>query len=116
MKRTMVTAAGVLSLLGTSFVFADDTKISAKTDRVSLLEVPLRCEAAPKIGCGSRSKPILQELEREPIITEAWLNGTGTVLAVVGAEGSTRDSRSKAIQTILEKNGVTGTELDGEQV
>lgn len=110
----MVTAAGVLSLLGTPFVFAEDTKIATKTDRVSLLEVPLRCEAAPEIGCGSRSKPILRELEREPVITEAWLNGAGTVLAVVGTEGSTRDSRSKAIQTILEKNGATGTELEGE--
>jgi hypothetical protein len=114
MKRTMVTAAGVLSLFGTSFVFAEETKIAAKTDRVSLFEVPLRCEAAPEIGCGSRSKPILRELEREPVISEAWLNGTGTVLAVVGTEGSTRDSRSKAIQTILERNGATGTELEGE--
>jgi len=113
MKRRMVTAAGVLSLLGTPFVFAEDTKIVAKTDRVSLLEVPLRCEAAPEIGCGSRSKPILRELEREPIITEAWLNATGKVLAVVGTDGSTRDSRSKTIQTILEKNGATGTELAG---
>jgi hypothetical protein len=113
MKRTMVTA-GVLSLLGTSFAFAEDTKIAAKTDRVSLFEVPLRCEAAPEIGCGSRSKPILLELEREPIITGAWLNHTGTVLAVVGTDGSTSDSRSKAIQTILGKNGATGTELEAE--
>jgi hypothetical protein len=113
MKRTMVTA-GVLSLLGTSFAFAEDTKIAAKTDRVSLFEVPLRCEAAPEIGCGSRSKPILLELEREPIITGAWLNDTGTVLAVVGTDGSTSDSRSKAIQTILGKNGATGTELEAE--
>jgi len=110
----MVTA-DVLSLLGTSFVFAEDTNIAAKTDLVSLLEVPLRCEAAPEIGCGSRSKPILLELEREPIITEAWLNDTGTVLAVVGAEGSTREAQSKAIQTILEKNGAMGTELEGEE-
>jgi len=109
----MVTA-GVLSLLGTSFAFAEDTKIAAKTDRVSLFEVPLRCEAAPEIGCGSRSKPILLELEREPIITGAWLNHTGTVLAVVGTDGSTSDSRSKAIQTILGKNGATGTELEAE--
>jgi hypothetical protein len=113
MKPTMVTA-GVLSLLGTSFVFAEETNIAEKTNLVSLLEVPLQCEAAPEIGCGSRSKPILLELEREPIITEAWLSDTGTVLAVVGAEGSTCEARSKAIQTILEKNGAMGTELEGE--
>jgi hypothetical protein len=112
MKRTLVTA-GVLSLLGGSFAFAQDTVIATKTDRVSLFAVALRCEAAPEIGCGSRSKPVLLELEREPIIMEAWLNGTGTVLAVVGVEGSTRRSRAKIVETILEKNGVTVSELEG---
>ncbi len=113
MKRTVVTA-GVLGLLGVSSAFAEDAKIAAKTDRVSLFEVALRCEAAPEIGCGSRSKPVLLELEREPIITEAWLNETGTVLAVVGTEGSSHDSRSEIVQSILEKNGVTASELGGE--
>jgi hypothetical protein len=113
MKRTVVTA-GFLSLLGASFVFAEDTKIAVKTDRVSLFKVALRCEAAPEIGCGSRSKPVLLQLEREPVVTEAWLNETGTVLAVVGKEGSSRESRSETVQSILEKNGVTGTELEGE--
>ena len=113
MKRTVVTA-GVLSLLGVSSAFAEDAKIAAKTDRVSLFEVALRCEAAPEIGCGSRSKPVLLELEREPIITEAWLNETGTVLAVVGTEGSSRESRSEIVQSILGKNGVTASELGGE--
>ncbi len=109
----MVTA-GVLSLLGGSFAFAQDTTIATKTDRVSLFEVALRCEAAPEIGCGSRSKPVLLQLEREPMITEAWLNETGTVLTVVGKEGSNRESRFKTVQSILEKNGVTATELQGE--
>jgi hypothetical protein len=109
MKRTVVTA-GVLGLLGVSSAFAEDAKIAAKTDRVSLFEVALRCEAAPEIGCGSRSKPVLLELEREPIITEAWLNETGTVLAVVGTEGSSHDSRSEIVQSILEKNGVTASD------
>lgn len=113
MKRTVVTA-GVLGLLGVSSAFAEGAKIAAKTDRVSLFEVALRCEAAPEIGCGSRSKPVLLELEREPIITEAWLNETGTVLAVVGTEGSSRESRSEIVQSILEKNGVTVSELGGE--
>jgi len=105
----MVTA-GVLGLLGVSAAFAEDTKIATKTDRVSLFEVDLRCEAAPEIGCGSRSKPVLLELEREPIIAEAWLNETGTVLAIVGMEGSNRESRSETAQSILEKNGVMATE------
>jgi hypothetical protein len=76
--------------------------------------VPLRCEAAPEIGCGTRSKPILLQLEREPGIAEAWLNGTGTVLAVVWAGNSSQESRTKAVQAVLEKNRMTATELDGE--
>src|SRR5258708_20146955 len=113
MKRTMVTA-GVLSLLGGSFAFAQDTTIATKTDRVSLFEVALRCEAAPEIGCGSRSKPVLLQLEREPMITEAWLNQTGTVLTVLGNEGSSRESRSATVQSILKTSRVTAVELQGE--
>jgi hypothetical protein len=113
MKQTIVTTA-LVSLLGVSSVFGEGTKIAVEADRISLFEVPLRCEAAPAIGCGSRSKPILLELEGEPIIMEAWLNGSGTVLAVVGSEGSSRESRNKAVQSVVEKNGATARELDGE--
>lgn len=98
-------AATVVSLVGASPAFAEGTKIAPKADRISLFEVPLRCEAAPEIGCGSRSKPILLGLEREPTIMEAWLNGTGTVLAVIRAEGSSREARTKVVQVVLEKNG-----------
>ncbi|MBI4657582.1 MAG: hypothetical protein HY735_01825 [Verrucomicrobia bacterium] len=81
----------------------DDGKPTANPSRVSLFQVPLKCPAAPQIGCGSRAKPILLELERDSNITEAWLNGAGTVLAVVGAESSTRESRVKTVQSLLEK-------------
>jgi hypothetical protein len=53
-------------------------------------------------------------LEREPAIAEAWLNGTGTLLAVIWAGNSRNDSRTKAAQVVLEKNGMTATELNGE--
>jgi hypothetical protein len=66
-------------------------------NRVSLFQVPLQCPAAPEIGCGSKAKPILAALERDSTITEAWLNKAGTVLAVVGAENSTPESRIKAV-------------------
>jgi mercuric ion binding protein len=35
-------------------------------DRVSLFKVSLECPAAPQIGCGTASKPILLQLEQEP--------------------------------------------------
>ena len=107
----MVTA-GVLGLLGVSSAFAEDAKIAVTSDRISLFEVALRCEAAPEIGCGSRSKPVLLQLEREPMITGGLAERT--VLAVVGKEGSSRESRSETVQSILEKSRVTAVELQGE--
>jgi hypothetical protein len=108
-----MTAVLIANLLGASPALAEGTKVAVEPDRISLFEVPLRCEAAPEIGCGSRSKPILLELEREPIVTEAWLNGTGTLLAVLWMDSS-RESRIKTVQSVLEKNWATGKELDGE--
>ncbi|MGH8162953.1 MAG: hypothetical protein ACREP1_01315, partial [Rhodanobacteraceae bacterium] len=35
-------------------------------ERVTIFQAPLRCPAAPQIGCGSAAKPILLELERDP--------------------------------------------------
>lgn len=55
----------------------------APRDRVAIFQVPLRCPAAPQIGCGSSAKPILLELERAPEVSEAWLNRAGSLIAVV---------------------------------
>lgn len=52
----------------------------------SFFHVRLECGAAPHLGCGTRSRPILLELEGERSIREAWLNRQGTVLAVVWSE------------------------------
>jgi hypothetical protein len=90
----------------------DKTTIAA--ERISLFTVPLRCPAAPDIGCGPISKPILLQLERERVITQAWLSGTGTVLAVVWAGNDGQETRAQAVQAVFETNALTATELDGE--
>ncbi len=113
MKRTIL-ALGFASLFGASLLGAEENKNGITADRISLFTVPLRCPAAPDIGCGTQSKPILLELQREPTIAETWLNGTGTVLAVVWTSNSSHESRTKAAQAVLEKNGMTAAELDGE--
>jgi hypothetical protein len=56
---------------------------STLPDRVSIFKVSLQCPAAPQIGCGSASKPILRELERDPAVEQAWLNRAGTLIAIV---------------------------------
>jgi hypothetical protein len=113
MHRTVFTA-GFLGLLGTAWAIAEEANINATASRTSVFQVPLRCEAVPQIGCGSMSKPILLELEREPIIREAWLNHTGTVLAIIGSDASNHESIAKAVESVLVKNGVSFNELTGD--
>ena len=112
MHRTIVTA-GFLGLLGTAWALADEARTNATAGRITLFQVPLKCEAVPQIGCGSLSKPILLDLEREPAIREAWLNHTGTVLAIVGSDASNHESISRAVESVLAKNGVSFNELAG---
>lgn len=112
--KTNLLAAAVTGGLGTSLTLAEDSKVGTTSDRISLFNVPLVCPAAPEIGCGSRSKPVLLELECQPGIAEAWLYKTGTVLAIVWTEDTDRESRVKTIHSILEKSGVAATELTGE--
>lgn len=54
----------------------------AAADSTHFYRVGLACEAAPGIGCGIRSKPVLQGLERSERVAGAWLSRSGGVLAV----------------------------------
>ena len=57
--------------------------MKSSADHVSVYQVPWRCPAALQIGCGSHAKPILLELEKNPGVSEPWLNRQGTEVAVV---------------------------------
>lgn len=81
-------------LLILSFIVIVANAIDYKPDQVSFYNVPMVCSAVPTIGCGSRSKPLLAELEAHPQIKEAWLNRGGTVIAVVW-EQSAADTKSR---------------------
>ncbi len=52
-------------------------KTKPKKPAISFYKTPLVCNAAPEIGCGSRAKPALLELEKNPAVKEAWLNRSG---------------------------------------
>ena len=82
--------------------------------RMSFYEIPLVCPAAPQIGCGSASKPLLLGLEGSSVAAEAWLNRAGTIMAVVWSKQSTPGQRSKALKTVLAQAGVEAKELNGE--
>lgn len=54
----------------------------AAAELTQFYRVGLACEAAPDIGCGIRSKPVLEALERSERIAGAWLSRSGGILAV----------------------------------
>jgi hypothetical protein len=56
---------------------------STNQETITFYDVPLVCGAAPSIGCGSRAKPLLVDLEQQVPIREAWLNRKGTIVAIV---------------------------------
>jgi len=73
---------------------------------VSIFQVPLRCLAAPQIGCGPLAKPVLLELERDPSVSEAWLNRTGTEIAIVWEVGSRAKARRSVATKLKEHEAV----------
>ncbi len=87
-------------------------KISEK--RISIYEVPLVCPAAPQIGCGSASKPLLLELERHPAVAEAWLNRAGTLMAIVWSEQSKPKEHARTLKGVLKQREMTAKELSGK--
>lgn len=82
---------------------------TSTTRRVSFYRVPLVCEAAPYIGCGTLAKPVLEALERHPGISKAWLNSAGNVIAVAGAARG----RGLALE-LLRRHRIKAEPLRGE--
>jgi copper chaperone CopZ len=77
---------------------------------VSFFKVSLQCLAAPQIGCGSVSKPILLQLEKEEGVLEAWLNRAGTTIAVVWKAGTDAEMQSSVTAELKEDYA---TEIQG---
>ena len=112
--KAILTTLAIGGLLCCVSVRAEDTKTAPKNpspDRVSIFEAPLQCPAAPQIGCGSRAKPLLLELERDSNVSEAWLNRAGTKIAVVWKA----ESKAKARRTMATKlKEQEATEIKGK--
>lgn len=83
-----------------------------KSDQVSFYDVPLVCGASSSIGCGSRSKPLLMELEQNNQIKEAWLNRGGTVIAIVWENNANETKvRIGAVKPLFTKYEVPFNEM-----
>src|SRR6266404_4300297 len=109
--KTHLTLALAGGLLYAPFASGAENATTVTADRISVFKAPLVCPAAPQIGCGSASKPILLDLEKQPGVLEAWLNRTGTIIACVWKPESDAETRSK-VATDLKEDRVT--ELQGD--
>jgi len=104
-------AGGLLTLACAPFASAAASSAGVTADRISVFKAPLVCPAAPQIGCGSASKPILLDLEKQPGVLEAWLNRAGTRIAVVWKPESDPEARRKVVADLKEDHA---TELEGK--
>jgi hypothetical protein len=96
---------------------ADATAIAQSTalaDDITLYRVPLMCHAARALGCGTRAKPVLLDLQKNAAVDEAWLNHTGDILAVVWKHGSDSAARQSVIAAATEAHGVSMDPLTGD--
>lgn len=116
---TIITSAVLLGSVCCAFsMMSFKAKSGVKSNVVvTFYKVPLVCSAAPEIGCGSKAKPVLKQLEKNTSVAEAWLNHTGTVVAVVWkANKNMSGSEKNAIAIFKEQNldvqPVTGKEHD----
>lgn len=73
---------------------------------VSFFEVPLVCNAAPSIGCGSKAKFILNELMKNEPVKEAWLNRPGTMIALVWKPDSPPSGRRAALDSVFTQHAL----------
>ncbi len=58
---------------------------------------------------------MLLALEKEKLIQEAWLDHSGTTLAIVWKKGAKKDARAVGIRSVAEDRGITLHELTGER-
>ncbi len=112
-KRRYLSIAmmSVLLLVLGLYAFPGD----ADGHNVDFYETPLVCNGAPEIGCGSRSKPVLLDLENESLIAEAWLNRAGTVMAIVWVDKNEQKSNNATIDTIFARHSLDVTLVSEER-
>ncbi len=119
--KTRTVLGGAFFLAASMFVLSTQSarcessaSKTSNTAPVSFYEIPLVCPAAPQIGCGSASKPLLLGLESSGVASEAWLNRAGTIMAVVWTQQSSSRQRAKTLKAILREKEITAKELTGQ--
>lgn len=112
MKLKIITSSIVVILLTLTTALS---LMAATKNTITFYKVPLVCAAAPAIGCGSKAKPVLQQLEKNNTVTEAWLNHTGTVIAVKWRPNINSTTGENAVQSIFKERDMKVEVVSGKE-
>ncbi len=117
--RRIITGLAVTAALAIPCLDRTSRVFAAQPDSmladVALYQVPLMCPAASGLGCGSRAKPILLDLEKRPGVEAAWLNEAGDILAVVWTCTIGAAEQQAVIAAVTDAHHVSISELDAER-
>lgn len=113
LKLDKMDIVNAINLTGYTVIEKDQKTLHSTEQEtgLSFYIVPMVCNAAPTIGCGSRSKPVLKEIEKIADVIEVWLNRSGTVIAVVWNEGADYESGKNGVNKAFAKHQVNANEL-----
>lgn len=112
MRRSKASATLNLSSACCALAVEPDRR-SFDAARMSFFGVPLECEAARGLGCGIKAKPVLEALTGQPGVRQAWLNRSGTIVAVLWDEVADPAARGDRVRSVLAKRGLQTQELTG---
>ena len=110
-SKTIINAIIVALLTVTTTI----SLMAAPKNTISFYKVPLVCSAAPSIGCGSKAKPVLEQLEKNNNVDEAWLNHTGTVIAVKWKSNINSATGQNNINSLFKEQNLNVTMVSGKE-
>lgn len=120
MKKIIVGALFIIPIIVIAgFVMKNNTEMEKPVEKEAALvffyKTPLVCGAAPEIGCGSRSKPLLSEFEKNEAVKSAWLNRAGTMIAIEWNSTVDAKQRDALVKHLFHKHQVEYTDLKDQK-
>lgn len=79
--------------------------INIADSKIVFYKAPLVCQAAPSIGCGSKAKFMLMDIEKYTDAVEgAWLNRGGTIIAIQWNGDTSTGKQAEVIKTVSDNH------------
>ena len=112
MKLKITIHSILIALITVSTTFG---LMAAPKKSITFYKVPLVCASAPSIGCGSKAKPVLEQLEKNNNVAEAWLNHAGTVIAVKWKSNINTATGQNNINSLFKEQNLNVSVVSGKE-